>query len=112
MVSCSGVMDERFGMQARFTTHPGRGADLAAMLLEAAAGLETRDACLLYLVGRDVEEPDVVWVTEAWTDQESHAASLQDPAALELIQRALPLLAGPPEARQIDPVGGKGLPLP
>jgi quinol monooxygenase YgiN len=112
MVPSFGRMDDGFGMQARFTTEPGRGADLAALLLEAATGLETRDACLLYLVSRDVEEPDVVWVTEAWSDQESHAASLQDPAARELIERALPLLAGPPEARLLDHVGGKGLPLP
>jgi quinol monooxygenase YgiN len=105
-------MGELFGMQARFTVQPDQGAAFAAILLEAARGLEARDACLLYVVSRDVEEPDVVWVTEAWTDQQSHAASLEDPAALELIGRALPLLAGPPEARQLDPVGGKGLPLP
>jgi quinol monooxygenase YgiN len=106
------VMSEQFGMQARFSALPGEGAAFAALLLEAAAALEDQDACLLYVVYRDVEEPDVVWVTEAWTDQEAHAASLQDPAALALIERALPLLAAPPDARQLDPVGGKGLPLP
>ncbi len=99
-------------MQARFTVQPGMGAAFAELLLEAADGLEARDACLLYVVSRDVEEPDVVWVTEAWTAQDAHAASLQDPAARALIQRALPLLAGPPEARQLKPVGGKGLRLP
>jgi quinol monooxygenase YgiN len=106
------AMSDRFGMQARFVAQPGRGAEFAEMLLEAARGLESLDSCLLYLVNRDAEEPDVVWVTEAWTDQESHAVSLEDPAALELIQRALPLLAGPPEARLLEPLGGKGLPLP
>ena len=99
-------------MQARFSALPGEGGAFAGLLLEAAEGLEARDACLLYAVSRDVEDPDVVWVVEAWTSQAAHAASLQDPAARALIERALPLLAGPPEARQLNPVGGKGLRLP
>jgi quinol monooxygenase YgiN len=106
------AMSEPFGMQARFTAQPGKGEAFAELLLEAAKGLEARAACLLYVVNLDVEEPDVVCVTEAWTTQAEHAASLQDPAARALIERALPLLAGPPEARQLHPVGGKGLRLP
>jgi quinol monooxygenase YgiN len=105
-------MDEPFGMQVRFTARPGEGDALAALLLEAAAGLDALDACLVYLVSRDGEAPDDVWVTEAWSDAEAHTASLEDPAARELIERALPLLASPPEALHLLPLGGKGLRLP
>jgi quinol monooxygenase YgiN len=101
-----------FAMQARFAAQPGRAREFAALLLEGAAWLEAEPRCLLYAVLVDVQEPDVVWVTEAWTDEEAHRAALADPATRELIGRALPLLAGPPEARQLDPVGGKGLRLP
>jgi quinol monooxygenase YgiN len=101
-----------FAMQARFTAQPGKAQEFAAMLLEGAAALETEPRCLLYAVFTDAEEPDVVTVTEAWTDEQAHRAALEDPATRALIGRALPLLAGPPEARQLHPVGGKGLPLP
>jgi quinol monooxygenase YgiN len=99
-------------MQVRFTAQPGQGDAFAAILLEAAEGLDDIAACLLYVVSRDAEDADVVWVTESWTDQGAHTASLQDPGAQALIQRALPLLAAPPEAIQLEPVGGKGLRLP
>jgi quinol monooxygenase YgiN len=105
-------MAERFGMQVRFTAAPGQGAVFAEILLEAARGLADVPECEIYLVSRDAEDPDVVWVTESWSDQEAHTASLEDPAARALIERALPLLAAPPEALHLQPVGGKGLPLP
>jgi quinol monooxygenase YgiN len=105
-------MDERFAMQARFTAQPGKAGEFAALLLEGATALESDARCLLYAVFADADEPDVVWVTEAWADEDAHRASLEDPATRALIERALPLLAGPPEARQLHPVGGKGLRLP
>jgi len=48
-------------------------------------------------------------IAEAWTSREAHAASLEDERAQAMIQRALPLLAGPPEAAELRPAGGKGL---
>jgi quinol monooxygenase YgiN len=105
-------MADLFGIQVRFTARPGQGGALADMLLEAAEGLDDVAECLLYVVSRDAEDPDVVWVAESWSDQEAHTASLQDPGAQTLIERALPLLAAPPEAIRLQPVGGKGLRLP
>jgi quinol monooxygenase YgiN len=105
-------MAEPFSMQARFEARDGQGDAFEAILLEAAEGLEGEDACLLYAVSRDAQEPDVVWVTEIWADGDAHAASLEDPAARALIARAMPLLAGPPEARHLVPAGGKGVRLP
>jgi quinol monooxygenase YgiN len=50
-----------------------------------------------------------VLVTEVWADRVVLGASLEDERAQALIQRALPLLAGSPEATELRPVGGKGL---
>jgi quinol monooxygenase YgiN len=105
-------MAESFGMQVRFTTKPGLGDAFSALLLEAAAGLADISECLLYAVSRDPDDGDVLWVNEVWTDQDAHTASLQDARARATIERALPLLAGPPEAIHLLPLGGKGLPLP
>jgi quinol monooxygenase YgiN len=99
-----------FGMHVRFTAQAGQGDALTAMLLEAADGVRSLDACLLYIVSRVPGDDETVWVTEAWTDRESHDASLKDEQAQALIKRALPLLAGPPEAIELRPAGGKGLP--
>lgn len=95
-------------MQVRFTARPGHGEELAAVLLEAADGLAGVDACRLYLVSRSPDDAEAVWVTEAWTSRDAHAASLEQESAQELIRRGLPLLAGPPEATELQPLGGKG----
>lgn len=97
-----------YGMHVRFTAVAGEGDALAALLLEAAKGAETDADCRLYLVSRDPDDPDVVFVTEAWTSREAHDAALEVPATRELIGRAMPLIAGPPEATHLLPAGGKG----
>jgi quinol monooxygenase YgiN len=102
-------MTEPYGMHVRFTAQPGRGDELERLLLEAADGVRLLDECRLYLVSRSPDEPDAVWVTEAWTSREAHDASLTDPAARALIVQAMPLLSGAPLATTLRPVGGKGL---
>jgi quinol monooxygenase YgiN len=105
-------MDEPFGMQVRFTAKPGRGRDFVAILRAAAIDLEDFEGCLLYLVSQEAENADSVWVSEVWVDSDSHAASLEHPHVRAAIDRALPLLAEPPEALHLRPAGGKGLQLP
>ena len=102
-------MDDLYGLHGSFQAHPGRGDELTAILLEAAAALGADDACRLYVVHRSPEDPDVVWVTEAWTDRDAHRASLEDPATREMIARAMPLIAGFPGSAELRTVGGKGL---
>jgi quinol monooxygenase YgiN len=103
-------VSERFGLHGRLLAVPGRGEELQAILLDAAQALEDDDDCLLYVISRQPDEPDAVWVTEAWTSQDAHRASLQDEATRALIQRAMPLIAELPERTvELRPVGGKGL---
>lgn len=101
-------MSDPFGMHVRFTAKPGQGDELESILLEAARGTESDEACRLYLVSRSPENADAVWVTEAWTSREAHDASLEDEQAKALIARAMPLLAGPPDGTELRPAGGKG----
>lgn len=99
-----------YGTHRRIVARPGHGDELAAILREAAAGLEANPGCLLYVVSRAADDADSVWVTEAWTDRAAHAASLEDPAARELIARARPIIASFADRAQFRPEGGKGLP--
>jgi quinol monooxygenase YgiN len=98
-----------YGMHVTFTAQSGRGDELAAILLEAAAGTEADSACLLYVVSRSPADPETVYVTEAWTSREAHDGSLEDEATRALIGRAMPLMARPPDAVTLAPAGGKGL---
>jgi quinol monooxygenase YgiN len=104
-------MAEPFGLHGKITATTGNGDALADLLMEAAAGLEAFPGCLLYLVSRDPDDADAVWVTEVWTDRSEHAASLQLDSVKAQIARALPIIAGPPEGRELRPVGGKGVAL-
>ena len=94
-------------MQVRMTAKPGQGDALAGLLLEAAAALEHDQRCLLYVVSRVVGEPDVLLVTEAWSDRDAHDASLEDERTRALVARAMPLIDRP-EAIEIVPAG-KGI---
>jgi quinol monooxygenase YgiN len=102
-------MPASFGMHGRIVAQPGKGDQLAGMLLEAARGLEPNPDCLLYVVGRSLDDPDSVWVTEAWTDRAAHDASLEDEAARALIGRARPLIASFADRAEFRVEGGKGV---
>jgi quinol monooxygenase YgiN len=102
-------MSELYGLHVRFRALSGMADDLERILLEAAAGAGKARDCRFYVVGRSPEDEDLVWVIEAWNSREAHDASLQDPAAQALIQRALPMLAARPQASELRPSGGKGL---
>jgi quinol monooxygenase YgiN len=103
-------VSELFGLHGRLLAQPGKGDELEAILLEAAEALDAEDDCLLYVVSRQPDDPEAVWVTEAWTSPEAHRASLENEATRALIQRAMPLIAELPERSiELRPVGGKGL---
>lgn len=98
----------RYAMQGRFVCHPGRADELAAILVEAGEALRADDGCLLYAVFRAPEEPDAVYVTEAWVDEAAHRASLEDPGTRAAIARAMPMIASI-DSTTLAPLGGKGL---
>ena len=103
------AMRDLFGLHVRFRANPGMADDLERVLLDAAAEAGSAPECRMYVVGRSPADQDLVWVIEAWTTRRAHDASLDDPAAQALMQRAMPLLADRPHASEIKPSGGKGL---
>lgn len=96
---------------ARYGTsvaHPGKGDELAARLLAAAAELERDPGCRLYLVNRQRGAPDTIWITELWRSQADLDASVEKikgspevAAVLELVDRW--------EMVELELLGGKGL---
>jgi quinol monooxygenase YgiN len=57
-------------------TKPGRRDDVIKLLLRDQTALR-HTGCQLYLVGRNDEEPDPVYVAEVWTSKLAHGDSLQ-----------------------------------
>ncbi|MFL5958593.1 MAG: antibiotic biosynthesis monooxygenase [Solirubrobacterales bacterium] len=97
------------GRYAKATAKPGRGDELARVMLEVASSLQNTPGCELYVVNRDAADPDVVWVTEIWRSQEALDASLEAEGAQEQIARVRDLVRGF-ERIDVEPLGGVGHP--
>lgn len=102
-------MPELYGLHGRIVATPGGGDALVALLLEGADGLADMESCRLYVISRDLKDPDAAWITEVWTDRAAHDASLKDERVREVIRRARPLIASMSDSMELVPVGGKGL---
>ena len=100
----------RIGRYVRMVAVPGKGSVLAGALLRVAEGLRDSPGCELYVVNLTADEPDTVWVTEIWTDEESSDRALSGDLGEVGIGAVVELLAGPPELVELTPLGGPGLP--
>ena len=96
---------EKISRYAKATAKSGKGGELAEILLEAAESNRDFEGCLQYEVHQSVFDPDTVWVTEAWADQASVKASLEDESNKDLIARARPLIEDM-EVIELVPLGG------
>jgi len=94
------------GLIGRMTAAPGKRDELIAILL---GGTGDMPGCLSYIVARDPDDADAIWITEAWRTEEDHRASLSLPAVQEAIARGRPLIAGFRDRFTTEPVGGLGL---
>lgn len=101
-------MDGRamYGLIGRMTATTGQRDVLTAILLE---GLGRMAGCLSYVVAHDPADAEAIWVTEVWTDEAAHRASLQVPEVRDAIRKAMPLIATFGDAQVTTPVGGVGL---
>ena len=95
-----------YGLIGKMTATPGKRDELAAILL---AGLRDMPGNLSYIVAADPNAADTLWITEAWTDAEAHAASLSLPSVKAAIDKGRPLIAGMERVAETVPVGGHGL---
>jgi quinol monooxygenase YgiN len=95
-----------YGLIGQMTAAPGKRDDLIAILSE---GTQAMPGCLSYIVAKDATDPDALWITEVWTDRDSHAGSLKLPSVQAAIAKARPIIAGFGHRFETVPVGGVGL---
>jgi quinol monooxygenase YgiN len=95
-----------FGLIGRIQATPGDRELLAEILISGSGGMP---GCLSYVVARDASDAETLWVTEVWTDRESHQASLALPSVRDAITRGRPLIASFGDRTETEPLGGHGL---
>jgi len=82
---------------ATFRARGGRGAQLAERLLRAASLMADVPGCELWLVQRDLDDPDMIRVTEMWASRQHCDAALNLPGVEKNAAQVMDLLDGPPE---------------
>lgn len=92
-----------YGLIGKMLAQPGQRQALAAIMLANTQGMP---GCLSYVVADDPTDDNAIWITEVWTDQASHRASLQLPQVQEAIRQARPMIAGFGERFETKPLGG------
>lgn len=90
-----------YGLIGKFRSASGKREELIAIM---KSGSVKMPGCLSYVVAKDTVDPDALWITEVWTDKESHKASLAIPEVTETIKKAMPLIAGFDQHIETEPV--------
>lgn len=98
--------NDMYGRIAKMTAKPGQRDLLISILID---GLQNMAGSLSYIIAADSEDADVIWITEAWSDQKAHTTSLSLPPVQAAIAKARPLIAGMETLAQTRPLGGTGL---
>jgi quinol monooxygenase YgiN len=96
----------RHGWQ--LVAHPGRRDELVALLMAGIRELKNADGCDLYVVSREVDDRNTIWVVEACRDDAAHCAALATPEVRAVIERGIPLIVEF-DGVKLEPVGGVGL---
>jgi quinol monooxygenase YgiN/mannose-6-phosphate isomerase-like protein (cupin superfamily) len=91
---------------ATFRARDGRGAQLAERLLHAASLMAAVPGCELWLVQRDLDDADMIRVTEMWASRQHCDAALNLPGVGKNAAQVMGLLDRPPEVADGEPLGG------
>lgn len=95
-----------YGLIGKMLVVPGQREALTDILLEGACDMP---GCLSYIIARDPQDGDGIWITEVWQSRQLHESSLELPSVKAAIAKGHPLIAGFGERFETEPVGGHGL---
>jgi quinol monooxygenase YgiN len=85
-----------YGLIVKLTLLPGK-RDEAIVLLTASSS--NMPGCFSYVIGNDLADEDVLWVTEVWESHPAYDGSLTLAAVQAVIPRVKPLVAAFEEGR-------------
>lgn len=97
-------------LHGKLQAKPNQANELADILLEASKLVSTAKGCKLYVIGKDENEPNSVYVTEIWDSKDDHDNSLKVDGVRELVMKAIPILDGQPtKGQELEILGGTGI---
>jgi quinol monooxygenase YgiN len=95
LTACAASLKQKgsnmYGLIGEMKVVPGKRAEFINILSEGTKGMP---GCLSYVIAEDLTNPDSIWVTEVWTDNAHHAASLSLPSVQSAIAKGRPMIAG------------------
>lgn len=95
-----------YGLIGRMLAASGKREQLLGIMRD---GMGDMPGCLSYVIARDPQSEDGIWITEVWDSKDNHAASLQLPQVQATIALARPIIAGFAERFETEPLGGIGV---
>ena len=105
-----GLKMKKYLLHSKLAAKPDAVNELTAILLEAAEGVSKVKGCNLYVIGKDKDDKNAIWITEIWDSKEDHDNSLKAEDAKALISKAIPLLKGQPQkGQELEILGGTGI---
>ncbi|NJO32560.1 MAG: antibiotic biosynthesis monooxygenase [Rhodospirillales bacterium] len=78
-----------FGQINRITTAAGKRDEVFQLVL---TGSDKMPGCKSYVVGKDAENEDVIWVSEVWDSPDLQAASLKLPETGAAVEEAMSMI--------------------
>lgn len=103
-------MTNKYLLHGKLTAQKGHRDELANILLEASKLVSTAKGCKLYVIGKDENDENSVYVTEIWDSKDDHGNSLKVEGVRELIMKAMPILEGQPtKGQELEILGGAGI---
>lgn len=103
-------MKNKYLLHGKLTAKSGHREELANILIQASQLVSTARGCKLYVIGKDENDADSVFVTEIWDSKEDHNNSLKVEGVKELIMKAMPILEGQPtKGQELEILGGTGI---
>lgn len=104
------ITTNNYLLHGKFTAKSGFVDELANILIEASQLVSTAKGCQLYVVSRDKNDPNSVYVTEIWDSKDDHDNSLKIEGVRELIMKAMPMIDGKPQkGQELEILGGTGI---
>ncbi|MDP5029123.1 MAG: antibiotic biosynthesis monooxygenase [Paraglaciecola sp.] len=95
-----------YGLIGKIDCVEGKREALTDILLTGVADMP---GCLSYIIANDKLDENALWVTEVWTDETHHKASIMLPSVQEAIKLGKPMIKGFAERFETCPTGGIGL---
>jgi len=92
-----------YGLIAKLVSVAGRRDELIAILAESTVQMP---GCVSYVIAKDAEDENTLWVTEVWESVTAHDESLSLPAVKAAIGKGRPLIADFSRVAVTNPVAG------